>query len=199
MTLVDIVALAIVVISAIIAVMRGFVREVFSLIAWILAVVVAARFGESAAGWFSGLISHEQARAVTGFLVLFFVTLFLGHALSLSLVRLMKTSGLRATDRSLGLVFGVLRGVVIVGVAVMLLWATPLREHKMYTGAALRPLMVPVATFLHRLLPDQYGGYFAEARLDVDQIRDRAIEAGSEALDTEAMDRKVQEILKGKQ
>ena len=87
----------------------------------------------------------------------------------------------------------------IVGVAVMILWATPLRDHKMYTGAALRPLMVPVATFLHRLLPDRYGDYFSKTDLAMDELRDKAIEAGSEALDTEAMDRKVQEILKGKQ
>lgn len=199
MTLVDIIALAIVAVSALVALLRGFVREVFSLIAWILAVVVAARFGESAAGWLTGLIGNEQARAVTGFLVLFFVTLFIGHALSVALVRLMKTSGLRATDRTLGLVFGVLRGVVVVGVAVMVLWATPMRDHQMYTQAALRPLLVPVATFLHRLLPDQYGDYFSETSLDVDRLRDKAIEAGSEALDTEAMDRKVQELLKGKQ
>jgi membrane protein required for colicin V production len=196
MTLVDILALVIVAVSALVAVLRGFVREVFSLIAWILAVVVAARFGETAAGWFSGLISNDQARAVTGFLLLFFVTLFVGHALSVSLVRLMKTTGLRATDRTLGMVFGVLRGVVVVGLAVMVLWATPVRDHAMYTQAALRPLMVPVATFLHRLLPDQYGDYFSQAQLDVDRIRDKAIEAGSKALDTEALDRKVQEILK---
>ena len=189
MTLVDILWLVIILGSVVISVWRGFVREVFSLAAWVLALVVAARLGGPLAASIGDTIADPQVRAVTAFLLLLFVTLLVASLVGVAVYRLVHKSGLKATDRSLGLFFGALRGVVVVGIVVLVIRGTPLGEHPSYTGAVMRPGVDPVASFIHRLLPEEFGRNF----LSLDDLKERAQEAGGEAAEKagkEVLDRK---------
>jgi membrane protein required for colicin V production len=182
-TLVDVLCLAIILVSAVISVWRGFVRELFSLAAWVLALVVAARLGGPVADTIGDTVADPQVRAVTAFLLLFFVTLLVASLVGVAAYRLVHKAGLKATDRSLGLFFGTVRGVVVVGIVVLVIRGTPLGDHPSYTGAYLRPAVDPVAGFLHRLLPSEFGRYFEHQVLSLDDLRERAREAGGEALE----------------
>ncbi|MFA9460802.1 CvpA family protein [Thiohalorhabdus sp. Cl-TMA] len=195
MTLLDVIWLLIIGVSAVISVWRGFVREVFSLAAWVLAVVVAARLGSPLANALDGTIADPQVRAVTAFLLLFFVTLLLASLVGIFAYRMVHSAGLKATDRSLGLFFGVLRGIVIVGVVVLVVRGTPVRDFPVYGESALRPGFDPVANFLHRLLPEEYGAYFNAGMLPLDQIKEQAEEMGKDALDREGLERIIQNSL----
>jgi membrane protein required for colicin V production len=121
MIFVDYVLVAILVISIVIGALRGFLREAVALVSWILALFLAWQFGPSLephlGAW---LASHPDmrtwmARALVGMGVLVVggvVGALLGHFVRLSIF-----SGL---DRLLGIFFGVLRGLVVLGVLVIL-------------------------------------------------------------------------------
>jgi len=203
MTVVDALWLVIILVSVAIAAWRGFVREIFSLAAWVLALVVAARLGAPLARTIGDTIADPQIRAVTAFLLLFFVTLLLASLLGVAAYRLVHQSGLKATDRSLGLFFGAVRGIVVVGIVVLVIRGTPLGEHPSYTRAFMRPAAEPVANFIHRLLPADFGRYFERQVLSLEELRERAREtgakalekAGEEALDREGLERIIEKSL----
>jgi len=201
-TAVDIAWLAIIGVSALISVLRGFVREVFSLIAWILALVVAARLGGPLADGLSQSIGDPHVRAVTAFLLLFFATLLVASLLGVGAYRLVHSTGLKGTDRSLGLLFGLLRGVVVAGIVVLVARATPFNDMAAYEGAMLRPGFEPVADFIHRLLPEDYGGYFDDGVLPMDRLQegadaagDKALEEGKEMMDREGLESVIRKSL----
>lgn len=118
MNLLDICILLVVALSSIFGLWRGFVREVLSLLAWIAAIVVARLYSPHLAPLFGSITDNETARYVLAFAVLCFVTLLLGALINHFMTRLISRAGLQMTDRLLGALFGVARGVLIVAVAV---------------------------------------------------------------------------------
>lgn len=118
MNLLDIAVLVVVILSCIFGLWRGFVREVFSLLAWIAAIVVARLYSPHLAPVFDSVTENETARYVMAFAILCFVTLILGALINHFMARLISLAGLQMTDRLLGALFGVARGVLIVAVAV---------------------------------------------------------------------------------
>jgi membrane protein required for colicin V production len=106
--------LAIVVISTLIGLSRGFVREVLSLLTWVAAFVVAMMFRDQLAPLLSNLVDTPSLQAIAAFAILFIFTLLAGAGLNMTLSAFVDATGLSGTDRVLGMVFGLLRGAVIV-------------------------------------------------------------------------------------
>lgn len=113
--------IAILGISMVISLMRGFVREAMSLVVWIAAVVVALVFYQQLAPLMSELVSTPSLRYLVAWLILFLGVLLVGGVINFLLARLVSASGLSGTDRLLGLVFGALRGFVVVMVLLITL------------------------------------------------------------------------------
>lgn len=113
--------IAILGISMVISLMRGFVREAMSLVVWIAAVVVALVFYQQLAPLMSELVSTPSLRYLVAWLILFLGVLLVGGLINFLLARLVSASGLSGTDRLLGLVFGALRGFVVVMVVLITL------------------------------------------------------------------------------
>ena len=114
MTQVDILILAVIAISSAFGVLRGFVKEILSLLSWIAALLVSRVYSESLAGMLGSLIDNPSVRYVTAFSVLFVIIITLGTALNHFMSKLSVVTGLKALDRLLGAGFGVARGTVIV-------------------------------------------------------------------------------------
>src|SRR5690606_2101277 len=113
----DLVVLAVLVISGLLAFARGFIREVLSIGAWVGAAAATIYGFPLVKPLVSDYIPNELfANVVTG-VVIFIVTLGLLAALSHVLSRNVRDSALGAVDRSLGLLFGLVRGAVLVCVA----------------------------------------------------------------------------------
>lgn len=100
-------------ISCMLGLWRGFVREVLSLLAWVAAFLVARVYSEDLAPLVGGWIASEPMQNVFAFAVLFIVTLIVGAMVNHLVAKLIDISGLKLTDRLLGGVFGIARGVVI--------------------------------------------------------------------------------------
>lgn len=118
MNWVDLTILTITGVSCLFGLWRGFVREVLSLLAWIAALLVASYYSSHLAPVFAGFIDNGTIRYVLAFAILCLVTLLLGGLINHFMSKLIRFAGLQVTDRLLGSVFGIARGVIIVAIAV---------------------------------------------------------------------------------
>lgn len=113
--------IAIVGVSALLSLWRGFIKEALSLVIWVAAFIVCMLFGESLAYMLTDTIPTPSLRRIVAMGLLFVGTLFVGGLLNFLIGQLVKMSGLSGTDRLLGMIFGIARGVVVVVVIVMFL------------------------------------------------------------------------------
>jgi membrane protein required for colicin V production len=154
--LVDLGIAGVLLISALLAFTRGLVRETLSIAAW-AAAVLATIYGFPHLREFTRTYIKAQllADAITG-VTIFIVTLVVCAAISHALSRNVRGSSFGALDRSLGFLFGLLRGAVLVCLAyLLLLWAMPKAEDQpdVVRQAKSLPLVAQGAKILSSLLP----------------------------------------------
>lgn len=150
---VDYAILAIVAISGVISLMRGFIREALSLVGWVAAFWVAIAYCGQAATLLDGYVTAPSIRMGIAFATLFVAVLLVcGIVLRLAGALVDKT-GMSGTDRSLGIVFGVMRGVVIAGFLVLLAGLTPLPSDPWWRQSVFLPHLVRLANEIRPLLP----------------------------------------------
>jgi membrane protein required for colicin V production len=123
MSWIDILILIIVGLSAFFGLMRGLVREVLSIVAWVAAISIARLYSDDLAPLLGNFIESESIRYVVAFAVLGIATLILGGLINHFISRLITFSGMRMTDRLLGTLFGLARGALIV--MIILYFAEP--------------------------------------------------------------------------
>ena len=119
MATLDLIILGLITISAVIGMMRGFVKEATSLGAWIGAVAAAMFFGPVLASTFPSSWAESPLGLNIAYGMMFTIAVVVGLNLQLLLTRLVSSSGLTGTDRFLGVIFGGFRGVVVVTVVLM--------------------------------------------------------------------------------
>ncbi len=157
MTWFDHAVLLIVGVSALIAVIRGFVREVLALAAWLVAFLVASAFAAQLAPLLPEAIPSEELRMLAAFVLVFGTTLLVMSLLTLVLVELIRIVGLGFLDRFFGLLFGLVRGVAIVLTAVLLGGLTALPAHPAWRDAMLSSPLEALALTVKPLLPAELG------------------------------------------
>jgi membrane protein required for colicin V production len=153
MTGFDYAVLTILALSAVIGIARGFVREVFALAGWIAAAALAVLFAPQAATLMPANFATPLVRTVIAFIVLFLgVLIFSGIAGTLT-ARLLRLAGFGIADRTLGAVFGVARGALIVLVAVLAAGLTGLPAEPFWRQAKLAPPLETAAIAVKPYLP----------------------------------------------
>lgn len=145
MTLFDYVVLVIVGASVVVSVLRGFVREVLALAAWVAAFVTANLLSGTVADWLPSGIHDASLRTLTAFAAVFVVTLIAASVLALVVSKLTKSAGLGLEDRLLGSFFGFARGMLIVIVLVLVAGLTALPRQPAWNNAMLSPPLEALA------------------------------------------------------
>lgn len=117
---IDIAIIAVISISVITGVMRGFLREIIALFAWILAMWLSFKHCHVVGAWFAPYVPDKNIQLGAGFLIILVSILLLGAIVNAILGLILRHSGLSASDRILGLGFGFTRGVLIVSLAMVI-------------------------------------------------------------------------------
>jgi len=154
MTWVDWAVLAVLGLSALLGVWRGFVREVLALAGWVAAGIVAVLFAGQIAlampqDFATPLVRHLLAAAL-----IFVLVLVVAGLAGVLLSKMLHAVGLGALDRALGGVFGLVRGALIVLVAVLLIGLTDLPRDPAWRNAKLSGPLETAAIAAKIYLPD---------------------------------------------
>jgi membrane protein required for colicin V production len=151
---VDFFILGIIVLSGLLSLWRGFVKEALSLLTWIAAPVIAILFYEDFAPWFERWLSVPSARLALAFGILLVLVLILGGLVNYLIGQLVSKTGLTGTDRALGIVFGIARGVMVVGVLVLLAGLTQLPQDPWWQESIFLGHFVDLALWMRSFLPN---------------------------------------------
>lgn len=132
--------LAVIALSSLLGVKRGFVREALSLLGWGLAFFVAMTFHPVLAAEFTDTVESISLRFLLAFALLFVGTLLAASLLSYFIVTLVRVTGLGGTDRLLGALFGFARGLIVIMLIVIFLpQLMPVDQESWWQGSVLIP------------------------------------------------------------
>ena len=151
-TWVDWAIIAIIAVSALISLSRGFVKEALSLLTWIIAGAVAWMFGGGLSQYLESYIQTPSARVIAGCAILFVATLLVGAMINFLIGELIRVTGLSGTDRFLGMAFGAARGALLVVVGVGLLSLGPVQQDQWWQESRLVPQFLLVADWSKNLI-----------------------------------------------
>ena len=153
MTLFDLAVIVIVGLSVLLSLIRGLVREVLALAAWVVAFLAANVLAGEVAPWLPDAIPTEALRLLAGFVMVFVVVLIAVSALAILASKLVKSAGLGVEDRVLGGVFGLARGMLVVMILVLLAGLTSLPRQPVWRNAVLSDPLVVFAGSIKAWLP----------------------------------------------
>jgi membrane protein required for colicin V production len=157
MTAFDFLVLFVLICSIVISTLRGLVKEILSLIGWIVSFVLANAYGEQFAKLLPDMIPGTLARLIVAFVVLFIGVRVLMMLLSMAVEALVKASGLTLADRGLGGLFGLARGVVIILAVVLVCGMTTVPQQPFWKEALLSPLAETAARTVKPFVPGDFA------------------------------------------
>jgi membrane protein required for colicin V production len=155
--LVDWLILAVILVSTLISLIRGFVKEALSLATLVISVVVARLFGQQVSSLLVDYISVPSIRLMVAYSALFIATMSVGGMINHLISHVVEMTGLSGTDRLLGMIFGLARGGLITIVAVALLSQMPVTEDAWWQDSELIPHFAVVADLLQEWIFSSAG------------------------------------------
>lgn len=159
---IDLVVIAVVLASAIFALYRGFVAESLSIFAWAAAAFATLYFAPSAAPLLTGSMSAVAAQIVA-YIGVFLVVLIPLSFLSARLAENVRSSSIGPLDRSLGAVFGVVRGLILIAMAYILFTLiVPVKKQPNWVAHAWTlPMVQDTGDVLLSLIPERHSHAFS--------------------------------------
>ena len=159
MAAVDWIFLAVVLGSLLLGAWRGLVYELLSLVGWLVAFVAARYWAENMALWLPLGDIDGSVRYAAGFVVVFVAAAFAWGVISWLAKRLIDSVGLRPVDRTLGAVFGLLRGGLLVLVVTLVVGYTPLQQADGWQQSLIAPVLGGLLLDWMPALPQELGRY----------------------------------------
>lgn len=158
-TLLDGILIVIMLISAILAMIRGFSREVLSIVSWVAAAVAAATFykllAPTVASTVPSIASNPLVADAISAAAIFLVVLIIVSYLTMLLADFIIDSRIGVLDRTLGFIFGAARGALLVIITLMgFLWLANDNEPAWVAEAKSKPMLVAIGTNIRDALPD---------------------------------------------
>lgn len=155
MIAVDYIILAIIILSAVMGLVRGLLREAIAVITWFLAIVLAWSFGPELEPHLGGVLVGSPLRIWAARAIIFVGILLLGGAVSVIVSHYVRVSMFAGMDKFLGLVFGIIRGIVIVGAFTIAVQAMRMDEDDAWKRSKLMPYASGVADALRGIVGEK--------------------------------------------
>ena len=153
MAVIDWVILAVLAVSGLISLKRGFVKEALSLVSWIAAFIIARLFSGNLATLLDGMVETNSLRWIIAFVILFAGTVAIGAMVNHLVVEMVRMTGLGGTDRVFGMVFGLFRGVIILVAVIYGLQFTMVPQDAWWKESMFIPHLESVADWARKTLP----------------------------------------------
>jgi membrane protein required for colicin V production len=151
----DYIVIAAILISAIVGLARGFLREAVAVGAWIIALFLAWHFSDLIEPHLGGLIGTSDVKPWAARVIIVVLILLIGAAVGAVLGHYVRLSIFSGVDRLLGFAFGVLRGFVLLGVFVILGQLLQLQGERWWVRSKLIPYGESIANGLRTLVGEQ--------------------------------------------
>ena len=178
----DLVVLGIVVISALLAAVRGVTREVLAIIAWVAAAAVAWSFRDLLTPTVQQHVSSPTVALVASIATLFLGTLIVVSIITVKISDVVLDSRIGAIDRSLGFLFGAARGFLICVIGwVFLSWLVQGKVPDWAAQARSRSMLEKSGDALVAQLPENPEGFLKQFKKPkVDTPQNEPVEAPAE-------------------
>ena len=165
----DLVLVGLIGISVLIGFFRGFVKELISLITWVIAIYMAIMYASPLAAYMK-FTSVAVVRSLIAFLLIFVGTVFVGAVINYIVGSIVRATPFSLADRILGSGFGFLRGLAFGTILVLLGGLTPLPQSKWWQDSLLVTQFQVLAVWFKDQLPAEHGRNF-----QFDKIKREAI------------------------
>lgn len=159
MTSFDYIVLAILGVSALLGLLRGFIKEVLSLIAYVVAFLAAIWWGPLMAAWFTPFIENSLLRMALAYGIVFIGMLLMVGLVNVTLATMIQKTGLTPADHGLGGLFGLMRGILMVLVLVVLAGYTELPKEPWWEQAQLSGAAVNGVRQVKQALPPSLAAW----------------------------------------
>lgn len=155
MTPVDYTLIAIVAISAIIGAFRGLLREAISLVTWVVALWAGWKYSSAVSPYLDGLLAQEPVRTWVSRALVVIAVLLVGTLVGFIANQFIRMTLFSGFDRFLGFIFGMLRGIVVLGVLVILGQLLQLDRASWWGQSKLIPYATVSADALRKIVGDR--------------------------------------------
>ena len=149
----DYTIIVILLLSVLISLVRGFVREALSLITWIVALWLSIKWAPPIGERFFHFVSKPSLQIALAFVILLIIIVIVGGIINHFIAGMIRGGGLKGMDRFLGFLFGAARGVLLVGVLVLFGNISAVAQSPAWTQAKIVPWFGGIANWLQQFLP----------------------------------------------
>jgi membrane protein required for colicin V production len=137
--------------SGVLGFVRGFIREAVSLLTWLVALWLAWHYSEVVNPWLGGALAEPGIREWAGRAIVLLIVLLIGSVIgSIAGYFAQRAAGLAAVDRVIGVTFGLVRGIVIIGLIVIAGRAVHLNQEAWWAKTRSMPIAESIANWLER-------------------------------------------------
>ena len=153
----DLIIAFIFVISILVGIMRGFIKEALSVTSWIVAIWLGSTYCNEAGDFFAQYVTIPNLtfRVWIGFTLVFVTTLFVFAILTYVITKLLVRGPLKGTDRVLGIFTGAARAGLIVAALIMVARGFGMEENDWWKSSQYLPKFLPIADYIEPLIFDQ--------------------------------------------
>jgi len=158
-TLFDGVLIGLMLVSGVLAMIRGFSREALSIASWLVAALAAYSFYHAlspmVAPYTASISSSKTVADIAAAGIIFLVVLIVVSLVTMKIADFIVDSKIGALDRTLGFVFGAVRGALLVVVGLMFFnWLVPDNQPNWVANAKSKPVLEQIGEGIVQLLPD---------------------------------------------
>ncbi len=154
-TLLDGILVGFTLVSAMLAMVRGFSREVLSIASWAAAAIAAFLFYKPVVPYVQPYIDNEKIAMAAAAGIVFIIALIVVTIITMKIADFIIDSRIGALDRTLGFLYGAARGILVVAVGLLFFnWLVGPNAPAWVAEAKSRPLLESIGTSIENLLPE---------------------------------------------
>jgi len=152
----DYILIGVVGLSVVLSLWRGFVREIISLIGLVAAFFAASRASGYAGDFLGEWITNGTVADIAGFALVFVLIMLIVGITGAIIRKLVDMADLTATDRTLGVVFGAARGILLIALAFLIFTSYAKPDYKWMKDSMLTPYAIKMGDMLGSVIPEGY-------------------------------------------